>query len=455
MGEEEVFSAAGAKICDFDVRRGHASLLKLGPRHGGQVEAEAGGAGEELIGRPGLFPVSVADFFANFVAASVNRRADGREQLRRLRPEGCGQFRHGLSDDPIECAPPSGVNCRNGFLPRVHEQNREAVCRSDRKQDARLAGDEGVSRGQRIARGPGDPRKAIFDCSVGAFGDAGDADRMNLAKGREGEVTPERAEEPSAVLLDAGARVRSREAQVQVSARSGAQTVGPRAEGVRQPGQLPEPSRREPLHALARIDLKLEVLQTLTLALPREPARSIEFRQSICYRRADYPRNSAAPPRRDTVLSARLIRMIEEHADQLTQTVIQDLQTNPRTEAYHRLPRDEMHNRVYAVYRNLGQCLGHETDEPIEAAYSDLGKRRVAEGVPLSEVVYALVLTKYHLRDYIRSSGLVDSAVSLYQEQELHRLVGHFFDRAIYYTVRGYERESVSRKAPEAVRPSR
>ena len=37
---------------------------------------------------------------------------------------------------------------------------------------------------------------------------------------------------------------------------------------------------------------------------------------------------------------------------------------------------------------------------------------------------------------------MVDSAVELYQEQELHRLLGHFFDKAIYYTVRAYEREA-------------
>jgi hypothetical protein len=60
--------------------------------------------------------------------------------------------------------------------------------------------------------------------------------------------------------------------------------------------------------------------------------------------------------------------------------------------------------------------------------------------VPLSEVVYALTLTKYHLRDYIRVAGLVDSAIDLYQALDLQRLLGQFFDKAVYYTVRAYER---------------
>lgn len=147
------------------------------------------------------------------------------------------------------------------------------------------------------------------------------------------------------------------------------------------------------------------------------------------------------------MLSVRLVRMIEDHAEELTRGVLDDLQTNARTPAYHKLSREELHHRAYEVYRNLGRWLGHKTDELIEAMYSELGKKRCAEGVPASEVTYALILTKYHLRDYIRSAGLVDSAVDLYQEQELHRLVGNFFDKAIYYTVKGYEREAAARWA--------
>ncbi len=148
------------------------------------------------------------------------------------------------------------------------------------------------------------------------------------------------------------------------------------------------------------------------------------------------------------MLSGRLVRMIEDHAEQLTRGVLNDLQSNPRTAAYHKLPREELHHRAYEVYRNLGRWLGHKTDETVEIFYSELGKKRCAEGIPLSEVIYALILTKYHLRDYIRSAGLVDSAVELYQEQELQRLVGQFFDKAIFYTVKGYEREAAPRRSP-------
>ena len=140
------------------------------------------------------------------------------------------------------------------------------------------------------------------------------------------------------------------------------------------------------------------------------------------------------------MLSNRLVRMIEHHADELTRALVDDLQTNPRTASYHKFSREAIHHRTYHVYKDLGLWLNNKAEEDIEARYTELGKQREAEGIPLSEVVYALTLTKYHLRDYIRGAGLVDPAVDLYQALDLQRALGQFFDKAVYYTVRAYER---------------
>lgn len=133
--------------------------------------------------------------------------------------------------------------------------------------------------------------------------------------------------------------------------------------------------------------------------------------------------------------------MIENHAEELTRTAIQDLKTNPRTPYLHGLSIQELHDQSYDVYRNLSHWLMDFSDEAIEAFHYQLARQRYEEGIPLQEVVFAHILRKYHLRDYIRRSGMVDSATDLIQEQELHHLIGRFFDKAIYYTVKGYERE--------------
>lgn len=149
------------------------------------------------------------------------------------------------------------------------------------------------------------------------------------------------------------------------------------------------------------------------------------------------------------MLSARLIKLIEEHAEDLTREVLRDLAGNARTPSYNSLPADELHRRVYDVYHNLGRWLGDKTEEHLESTFGGLGRRRHAEGVPLSEAMYALVLIKDHLRGYIRAVGLVDSTVELYLEEELHLQIGNFFDNAVYHMVKGYEAAATSHAGRE------
>jgi len=145
------------------------------------------------------------------------------------------------------------------------------------------------------------------------------------------------------------------------------------------------------------------------------------------------------------MLSARLVTMIENHAEELTRSVVGDMQGNPKTPAYSKLPAEALHRRVLEVFRDFGQWLEYKPDETMKRWYGELGRKRYGEGIGLPEVIYALLLTKYHLQDYIRSAGLVDSAMELYQEMELQRLVNCFFDKAVYYCVEGYMQEASAR----------
>lgn len=151
------------------------------------------------------------------------------------------------------------------------------------------------------------------------------------------------------------------------------------------------------------------------------------------------------------MLSARLVRLIEEHAEPLTAGLSKDIQTNPRTRAFHGVSRERLQGRAYEVYRHLGEWLGHRMNEKIEATYSEFGRRAHAEGVPLEDVLYALILIKYHLRDYVRSAGLLDTAVELYQQLELYRLAGNFFDEALYCTAKGYQQAAHRHRESEAL----
>ena len=139
------------------------------------------------------------------------------------------------------------------------------------------------------------------------------------------------------------------------------------------------------------------------------------------------------------MLSGYLVRMVEQHADKLTKELVDDLLSNERTPSFHRLSRDELHERAHRIYSHLSDWLGDRIDDSIETTGDALGRQRYHEEVPLHELVYAITLTKQHLRDRIRAVGNVYSALELHNEIELSIMIGRFFDRLLYATVKGYE----------------
>lgn len=134
-----------------------------------------------------------------------------------------------------------------------------------------------------------------------------------------------------------------------------------------------------------------------------------------------------------------LMQQIETHADKLTERVIDAVRTSPRTKFLRDLSEEELRRRFFDLFRNLGRWLSEKSEGEIETIYGEIGRRRCREAVPLSELVYALLLVKQHLWDYVQKNVVAVSESTLYEEELVAEMMGRFFDRALYHTVRGYE----------------
>ena len=165
------------------------------------------------------------------------------------------------------------------------------------------------------------------------------------------------------------------------------------------------------------------------------------------------------------MLTRRLLELIETHADRLTQEALKDLASNPKTTSFRRVAVNELEARVFAAYHNLGKWISDRSEDAIRAEYERWGATRRREGIPLSEIVYALIVIKHHLRRYVRDHALVDFSgdrvipedligVQLYSLQELNDTVELFFDRAMYHLARGYEAETRGAVGPKPVSES-
>jgi hypothetical protein len=155
------------------------------------------------------------------------------------------------------------------------------------------------------------------------------------------------------------------------------------------------------------------------------------------------------------MIAAKLIELIEIHASQLTSDVARDLAANSRTRGFGAVRQRDLEQRVFQIFHELGDWIGDPGGSRVQLEFEEWGRRRFGEGIPLSDVVYAVILIKQHLRRYIHDHGLVDAAfprvesdyilpMHLHSLQELNTRVGQFFDEALYHLARGHEAEAAT-----------
>jgi hypothetical protein len=136
----------------------------------------------------------------------------------------------------------------------------------------------------------------------------------------------------------------------------------------------------------------------------------------------------------------RLIHLIENCAEELAHEVTETLKKHPNTPSYKRLPDTEIFDRAHRVFSNLGEWISRKTErEDVARYYSAMGAQRREEGIPLSEVLHALNLCRRVLWQNVIEHGLLDTVYDFIQALELQHQVLIFFDRAVFFTARGYE----------------
>lgn len=147
------------------------------------------------------------------------------------------------------------------------------------------------------------------------------------------------------------------------------------------------------------------------------------------------------------MLYQKFITLVEDHAELLTKNWIYEVKNNPSTGGYKNMSDELLGKRVFNVYHRLGNWL--LTDEPNvkESAnhFIQLGKERASEGLKVSEVIYALILARVELWQFILKEGIINSTFDYQMALDFYQKLNNFFDKAIYFVAVGFESE----KEPE------
>jgi hypothetical protein len=155
------------------------------------------------------------------------------------------------------------------------------------------------------------------------------------------------------------------------------------------------------------------------------------------------------------MLGSRLVRLIEKHSEQLANGLTAKLLQLERTSEFRKIPPDELRRTTAELYHNLGEWLLKKTEKDIERHFCSIAERRAADGISLPQFVWALIVSRNHLYQFLLGQAFTDSIFELYSELELQQLLNQFFERAMYYAVVGYEaseRDQIKSTVPRARR---
>lgn len=141
------------------------------------------------------------------------------------------------------------------------------------------------------------------------------------------------------------------------------------------------------------------------------------------------------------MLSAKLIQLIEDHWQGITNGIIHQVRNDPRLHNISALPDIELRDSGRTILRNLGHWLTASKTEHtmVDEQYEGLGRVRFAEHIPLHECVLALQVVKHRVVEFMRDHEFSQSSVEIYAEEELEHKLNEFFDDLIYHEIIGYE----------------
>jgi hypothetical protein len=140
------------------------------------------------------------------------------------------------------------------------------------------------------------------------------------------------------------------------------------------------------------------------------------------------------------LLAYRLLRLVEIHSDALATGLLERTSHSPFLPNYNNVPAEELRERVHEIYHHLAEWLLGKGDLELERRYLEIGAKRAEQRVPLSQLIWAIILTKKNLWDFLKHEAVLDRPVEIAGELEVEELLDQFFDRAIYSAAMGYER---------------
>ena len=142
------------------------------------------------------------------------------------------------------------------------------------------------------------------------------------------------------------------------------------------------------------------------------------------------------------LLSDALVTLITDCAAEITRRWFEQVRVNPSSPTYAVCDPALVQNNTLDLLAQFAAYLrGDQTSARIPDTNRALGRERRAQGFALHELISALTLLRKEIWAFICEQHALERLLDVYRVMELSRRTALFFDRALYYMVRGYEED--------------
>jgi hypothetical protein len=122
------------------------------------------------------------------------------------------------------------------------------------------------------------------------------------------------------------------------------------------------------------------------------------------------------------------------------------------SELVSKVSLEEQKRSTADIYRDLTAWLASESDSTIERRYLVLGLLRAQQGIPFSNLFWAVCIAHDYLWQYMQQECLLEEPVEFWGGVVLLRSMAQFFDRVQYFVLQGYEQAATCEPQAPAAR---
>lgn len=139
----------------------------------------------------------------------------------------------------------------------------------------------------------------------------------------------------------------------------------------------------------------------------------------------------------------KLVQHMKTNAGRMSEAVLQKIRASSRCkELLIKVPVEQHKQYALDIYSDLTAWLETETESSIENRYIALGMLRAEQGVPFSDLFWAVCIANEHRWAYMQEECLIEEPVEFWGGVQLLRSLNQFFDRALYCASLGYQEAS-------------